>query len=285
MTTAIDRGERWYHTIALPDGTLTAGVFDTRSAAKLVPWPERIRGGRCLDIGTCDGFWAFEMERRGAAEVMAIDVDDPSQLDLPAEIHMREREVLTASAARRRKQFDAARQALNSKVTRCACSVYDLDPSVHGRFDVVFCGSLLVHLRDPVRAFVRMREVCEGELVLVEALDATLDIAARWIPCARSVPVSGQWWRYNAAGLRRALEAAGFEVVQMSRRFVTPPGPQVATRNFSEPRARMQAVLSRIFLAYPSAPFLAQLFGLWRGTYDIAIRARPRSFVTSSSMA
>src|SRR5215510_1655747 len=117
------REHPWYHTIDLPDGSSTPGVFDTRAVAELVRWPAGLPGGRCLDVGTCDGFWAFEMERRGAAEVIAIDVDD-------------------------------------------------LDPSVHGRFDVVFCGTLLVHLRDPVRALERMREVCTGELVLVECVDA-----------------------------------------------------------------------------------------------------------------
>ena len=34
-------------------------------------------------MGTWDGFWAFEMERRGAAEVHAIDVLDPYSWDWP----------------------------------------------------------------------------------------------------------------------------------------------------------------------------------------------------------
>jgi 2-polyprenyl-3-methyl-5-hydroxy-6-metoxy-1,4-benzoquinol methylase len=31
-------------------------------------------------------------------------------------------------------------------------SVYDLSPERVGRFDVVVCGSLLLHMRDPARA-------------------------------------------------------------------------------------------------------------------------------------
>ena len=41
-------------------------------------------------------------------------------------------------------------------------SVYDLDPERDGRFDVVVCGSLLLHLRDPVRALEAIRGVCAG---------------------------------------------------------------------------------------------------------------------------
>ena len=57
---------------------VTPGWFDTRAVAPKLPFPERSTGKRCLDIGTFDGFWAFEMERRGADEVLAIDLLDPT---------------------------------------------------------------------------------------------------------------------------------------------------------------------------------------------------------------
>ncbi|PWU24508.1 MAG: TIGR04290 family methyltransferase, partial [Candidatus Rokuibacteriota bacterium] len=31
-----------------------------------MPWPAALSGQRWLDVGTMGGFWAFEMERRGA---------------------------------------------------------------------------------------------------------------------------------------------------------------------------------------------------------------------------
>ncbi len=37
---------------------------------------------RVLDVGTWDGFWAFEMERRGA-DVVALDVEHESEYDWP----------------------------------------------------------------------------------------------------------------------------------------------------------------------------------------------------------
>src|SRR5207244_1994191 len=73
---------QWYHTLELAPGVLTPGWFDLRDLARDIPWPD-LTGKRCLDVGTFDGFWAFEMERRGAAEVVAIDVLDPLRWDWP----------------------------------------------------------------------------------------------------------------------------------------------------------------------------------------------------------
>ena len=52
-----DAGLHWYHTLELPGGELTPGWFDTRGAVDRVPWPAAsLRGLRCLDVGTWDGF-------------------------------------------------------------------------------------------------------------------------------------------------------------------------------------------------------------------------------------
>ena len=72
---------QWYHTIELAPGVVTPGWFDTRPVSAKIPMPPSLAGKRCLDVGTFDGFWAFEMERRGAAETVGIDVLDPMQWD------------------------------------------------------------------------------------------------------------------------------------------------------------------------------------------------------------
>ena len=56
----------WYHTLELPGGQVTEGMFDLRNQMHHYGLPERMDGMRALDVGTWDGFWAFEMERRGA---------------------------------------------------------------------------------------------------------------------------------------------------------------------------------------------------------------------------
>ena len=73
----------WYHTIDVAPGLATPGEYDLRPVAQRIPLPASLAGLRCLDVGTHDGFWAFEMEKRGAAEVLAIDLDDLTALDWP----------------------------------------------------------------------------------------------------------------------------------------------------------------------------------------------------------
>ena len=63
--------QRWWHTIDVGPGLATPGSWDLRPMAERIPWPASLAGARCLDVGTMDGFWAFEMERRGAGEVVA----------------------------------------------------------------------------------------------------------------------------------------------------------------------------------------------------------------------
>ena len=269
--------QSWYHTIALRDGTSTNGIFDTRAAASRLVWPEQIRGGRCLDAGTCDGFWAFEMERQGAGEVIAVDVGHANDVDRPWAA--RQRDLPTPHqpwATRAARGFQLASSALNSHVKRLECSVYDLDPALHGHFDVVFTGTLLMHLRDPILALERIRAVCSGHLVMIECVDAFLDMVRPGQASARLEPAAGQWWRGNRKALTGALRIAGFEELSVSRPFVTPFG--AAITGGRNPLRRTLAAMTAIINRWPilaSAPVLVQVIGLLSGTYDIAITAKP----------
>jgi tRNA (mo5U34)-methyltransferase len=253
----------WYHTIDLPDGSCTPGWFDTRAAPAHVCWPPSVDGARALDVGTFDGFWAFELERRGAA-VTALDVDDPAALDWTYDDRARGPELVRSWGSERGPGFETARAMLGSGVERVACSVYDLDPAVHGSFDVLVCGSLLLHLRDPVLALERMRAVCApgGSLVLVEALDPALELAAMRVPSARLAPDWDQWWRANSPGLVRLVELAGFEVVDVGPRFLQPFGPggprlawrRTALHALAARRPRERGFLMRSLRAVPRPP-------------------------------
>ena len=214
----------WYHTIELAPATVTPGWFDTRAIAGEVGLPESLEGRRCLDIGTFDGFWAFEMERRGAAEVHAVDLIDPHRWDWPAG---RSEDVVAELAARKREGtgFHLAHERLGSRVTHEERSVYDLSPEAVGTFDFVYFGSLLLHLRDPVGALMAARSVCGGEMLLVDAVDPVLSLLSRRLPLAtldgRARP---WWWRPNVAGLVRMAESAGFAAAAPPRRLRMPAG-------------------------------------------------------------
>ena len=214
----------WYHTLELAPGVVTRGWFDTRKALEEVPFPSSLEGKRCLDVATFDGFWAFEMERRGAREVMAIDLLDAAEADWPVGS---DPEVIAAIGERKDagQGFEIAREALGSKVERREMNVYDLDPATVGVFDFVYLGSLLIHLRDPVRALERVRSVCRGQLLVVDNIDIGLTLRHPRRPVAALDGVGRPWWwKMNLAGLVRAVEAGGFRVVRPPKRFWMPPG-------------------------------------------------------------
>ena len=163
----------WYHTIEVAPGVVTPGWFDLRPIVDVLPWPD-VRGKRCLDVGTADGFLAFELERRGAAEVVATDVADHSLWDYPARIRDRGIEFWIAVAGEKKGEgFRIARDILGSRVRSLEVSAYDLGPSEVGEFDVVVCGSLLLHLWDPVRALESMRSVCTGTLLVTNQVGSS----------------------------------------------------------------------------------------------------------------
>lgn len=214
---------QWYHTIELAPGVTTPGWFDTREVAKQLPIPEDLSGQRCLDVGTFNGFWAFEMERRGAEEVVAVDVLDPARWDWPVNSSP-----LTIAAIGERmntgRGFDLAREALGSMVRRRDMSIYELSPEVAGEFDFVYVGSLLMHLRDPVGAMQRVRSVCRGRVLVVDAIDLRLTLTARRPLATLDGRGRPWWWKANLAGLARIVEAAGFDLVSEPQRLYMPPG-------------------------------------------------------------
>jgi tRNA (mo5U34)-methyltransferase len=208
---------RWYHTIELAQGVVTHGMFDHRPVVDRYMLPRDLAGMRCLDVGTMDGFWAFEMERRGAEEVLAADVAEVDDLDWPPKWRARVEPTLDETKADR---FRLAHEALGSKVQRAERSVYDLDTDL-GTFDLVFCGDLLVHLKDPITAVERLRGVCRGSTIICNP--------TKRFPFGRGRALAEfdgidefRWWRLNQASMKRMMLAVGFAAVEVGRQFELP---------------------------------------------------------------
>jgi tRNA (mo5U34)-methyltransferase len=207
----------WYHTIDLGGGVVTEGMFDHRPALRHYLLPDDLSGLRCLDVGTMDGFWAFEMERRGAAEVMAADVGDVEDLDWPPRWRERVETSLDETKAAR---FALVKEALGSRVQRVERSVYSLDTDL-GEFDLIFCGDLLLHLKDPVTAVQRLRAVCRGSAIVCTPTKRFFWGRGRALAEFDGID-EFQWWLLSEAALRRMLLAVGFERVELGRRFELP---------------------------------------------------------------
>jgi hypothetical protein len=90
-------------------------MFDHRPVLDRYPIPDDLSDMRCLDVGTMDGYWAFEMERRGAASVTALDLENPEDLDRPASLRADHNKALDETKAER---FALATEALGSNVKR-----------------------------------------------------------------------------------------------------------------------------------------------------------------------
>jgi len=250
----------WYHTLELPPGVTTPGWFDLRPVVDRLPWPD-VRGKRCLDVGTYDGFLAFELERRGAAEVVAIDIDDHGEWDWPARWRSRGPEGLAKLAgAEKGLGFRIAARALGSNVQRLGMSVYRLADADLGRFDVVVCGSLLLHLRDPIEALEAIRTVCAGEFLSSECIDLRLTLLHPKSPYARLDGTSElcQWWSPNAAAHLRMLESAGFDVVRVGPLYADPFGRGHPTPDRGL-RARAVSLVRRARLGNDGVPHVGVL--------------------------
>jgi SAM-dependent methyltransferase len=192
---------------------LTPGQVDLRAAASRL-LPDDLSGKRALDVGSFDGFWAFELERRGA-EVVAIDVESIESAEWPplsrARLQRRTRE-LDVDLGR---GFRLAAEALGSQVRREVCDVYELGPeAIGGSVDLVFSGAILLHLRDPVRALERILSALspDGELRLMEPVSAALTLAHPRRPSARfsAAATDFNWWLPNIAAVRAWALTAGF---------------------------------------------------------------------------
>lgn len=213
----------WYHTIELPDGVVTPGFVDHRDQVGLYNIPVSLAGKRCLDVATFDGFWAFEMERRGADEVIAIDVHSRADDDYP--INWRHEYLVATRERVNGLGFAFAHRALNSKVKRRVLSVYELDPRVIGTFDFVFMSDLLLHLRDPIRALEHIWQVMKpgAQLILAEPHDVDLD--ATGIPGAVRFVMSPdhysglQWWLPSVSMIDMMLKVARFSDIEEVSRF------------------------------------------------------------------
>jgi tRNA (mo5U34)-methyltransferase len=104
--------------------------------------PLDLTGKRVLDVGAFNCCCAFECERRGAAEIVALDLQTPEELG-----------------------FTALKGALRSNRVRFQRgSVYHLNPEEMGTFDVILFFGVLYHLRYPLLALDQLRRVSRGTI-------------------------------------------------------------------------------------------------------------------------
>jgi len=191
----------WFHRIELPGGTVTPGWSDPR--LDKLPYfglPEDMHGMRVLDVGHAEGFFSFESERRGASEVIAIE-------NYPPMI----------------RKFNLCRAALGARALSMSVNVYDVSPKTLGTFDLVLFFGVLYHLRHPLLALEKIRNVCTGTLLMQTATGALASeqAAADFYPFGvPSGPPDNPiydptcFWFPNPACCEAMLEHVGFTKIE-----------------------------------------------------------------------
>jgi tRNA (mo5U34)-methyltransferase len=209
----LSAAHHWYHVIELEPGVTTPGWIDLRPHVGAVELPD-LHGKRALDVGTFDGFWAFELEKRGAS-VVGIDIDQIPPPDTPRSRWADVQAELSGSVPGT--GFALLRAWFGSSAERRSVNVYDLDTAaVGGPVDVAFVGAILQHLRDPVRALEQVRSVLApgGLLVLFEPVDPKLSMKADPMARLRIGETIWTWWYPNRACLLDWVRTAGFSDVR-----------------------------------------------------------------------
>ena len=136
---------QWWHTIDLGNGIITPGHVDQRTELAKLHLPD-LTDKTVLDLGTWDGYYAFEVEKLGASRVLAVD---------------------TWAIGTGYAGFNYARSALKSRVEMMQADVMILLPGDLGRWDVVLFLGLLYHLRHPLLALERIVELVAPDGLLV----------------------------------------------------------------------------------------------------------------------
>ncbi len=190
----------WTHRIDLGGGLVTPGRWPASPLILKALEGVDFRGKKVLDIGCWDGLWSFEAERRGAREVYATD--------LAAHRPFRESET-----------FVLAREILGSRAHYDpALSVFDVERLGVTDFDVVLFLGVYYHLKDPLLALARIRQVMRPGAILVvegEAIDDDRARYARFFYHTHHGGDHSNWWVPTVACLREWVECSFFDILSL----------------------------------------------------------------------
>lgn len=229
--------ESWYHRIDLGDGVETPGHFRMADYLSYYNFPARMDGMRVLDVGASTGFFAYEFERRGAAEVVAVELPSWNAHDWTP----RQRRELAKKTQSKTEQddrdvmrdgFTIVGEGFGSKrVKRIWKAIYDLTAAELGQFDIVFSGAMLMHVRDPILGIQRMRDCCKPDGRLIVSISTTMMDATE--PIARFVGEWNQcnWWQMSPRCLDEVLKCCDFDRIENRTQYTL----QDVTGQFHDP--------------------------------------------------
>jgi tRNA (mo5U34)-methyltransferase len=135
----------WHQRFELAPGIYTPGANDMALFLDVADVPDDLQGASVLDIGTANGGMAFELERRGAGRVVAVDIYDVDWFG-----------------------FAQIKQLLGSHAEYIRKTVYELSSVLREPFDIVVFLGVLYHLRHPLLGLDVVRDLT-GNVALIES--------------------------------------------------------------------------------------------------------------------
>ena len=172
-------------------------------------FPEDLAGASVLDIGCNGGFYSIALKRRGAGQVLGVDVDD-----------------------RYLGQARFAAQALSLDIEFQKRSVYEVD-QIEGQFDYVLFLGVFYHLRYPLFALDKVIKKVKGKLFFQSMIRGSLQ-RREWkpdyqfwdmhpfqdtdFPCMYFIEQSyagdpTNWWIPNRGAVEGMLRSSGLKIV------------------------------------------------------------------------
>jgi tRNA (mo5U34)-methyltransferase len=225
---------RWWHSIDLGDGIVTPGaksVADLEYEWHLMQLGD-MAGKTVLDIGAWDGWMSFAGERAGAARVVALDhyvwvmdieqewryeqeCADAGVRPLDAELVP---SVWRPDELPGKRGFDLAKAALSSHVDEVVDDFMTMDLEALGAYDVVIYLGVLYHMRHPMLALERVRQVTRG-VAYIETQAIVVPDRPDWPICEfyETDDLAGDrtnWWAPTMPALIGMCRAAGFSTVE-----------------------------------------------------------------------
>ncbi len=219
----------WYHSIDLGHGVVTRGLSHNRIPAEAMP---DFAGRSVLDIGAWDGLYSFLAERQGASRVVALDHyvwcldfharqqywEECERQGLLPDHDRDERDFWQPEAMPGRRAFDFARRVLDSSVEPVVGDLMTIDVESLGTFDVVLYLGVLYHMREPLTALRRLRQVtAEVAVIETEAIEVPeheAEALCAFYPGGELNRDYGNWYALSEAALAGMCRAAGFGRVE-----------------------------------------------------------------------
>ena len=204
----------WYHTIDLGNGLESPGIYDHRPYLDSYGFPEDLDGQSVLDIGAASGFFSFEFERRGAS-VTATELPGWFEHDF-SPVYQPDH---TADSGQQYldEPMALAIDLLDSQVERKFLTIYDISPESVGLFDLVFSGSVLIHLTDPARALWNIASVTRHKAIITTVV--TPNNPGMPYATFEGDNRGDAWWVPSRSCLELMAVAAGFRGVEWFSEF------------------------------------------------------------------